>query len=147
MTDVLKELANVLEQRKSADAESSYVSSLHKKGLNKILEKVGEGGMATVYRGKHLNLDREVAVKVLHPHLSNAIKNRKRFSREAHTIEQLKHPNIVQIHDYSGQESETCYIITEFIEGWTLQDLLEKHGPLPAESCCHLRLWFPRSLF
>ena len=52
MTDVLKELANVLEQRKSADAESSYVSSLHKKGLNKILEKVGEECTETILAAK-----------------------------------------------------------------------------------------------
>lgn len=52
MTDVLKELANVLEQRKQADADSSYVSSLHKKGLNKILEKVGEECTETLLAAK-----------------------------------------------------------------------------------------------
>ena len=52
MTDVLKELAKVLEQRKNADAESSYVSSLHKKGLNKILEKVGEECTETLLAAK-----------------------------------------------------------------------------------------------
>ncbi|WP_250655265.1 phosphoribosyl-ATP diphosphatase [Alkalimarinus coralli] len=52
MTDVLKELAKVLEQRKKADAESSYVSSLHKKGLNKILEKVGEECTETILAAK-----------------------------------------------------------------------------------------------
>ncbi|UZE96761.1 phosphoribosyl-ATP diphosphatase [Alkalimarinus alittae] len=52
MTDVLKELAKVLEQRKQADADSSYVSSLHKKGLNKILEKVGEECTETILAAK-----------------------------------------------------------------------------------------------
>lgn len=52
MTDVLKELAKVLEQRKQADADSSYVSSLHKKGLNKILEKVGEEATETILAAK-----------------------------------------------------------------------------------------------
>ncbi|MFD2231107.1 phosphoribosyl-ATP diphosphatase [Alkalimarinus sediminis] len=52
MTDVLKELAKVLEQRKQADADSSYVSSLHKKGLNKILEKVGEETTETILAAK-----------------------------------------------------------------------------------------------
>lgn len=52
MTDVLKELAKVLEQRKKADADSSYVSSLHKKGLNKILEKVGEECTETILAAK-----------------------------------------------------------------------------------------------
>lgn len=52
MTDVLKELAKVLEQRKQADADSSYVSSLHKKGLNKILEKVGEESTETILAAK-----------------------------------------------------------------------------------------------
>ncbi|HMV68821.1 MAG TPA: protein kinase, partial [Myxococcota bacterium] len=74
-----------------------------------ILEKIGEGGMATVYRGRHATLDREVAVKVLHPHLSSSTRNRKRFAREARAIEHLRHPNILEIYDYSGSDSPDCY--------------------------------------
>jgi serine/threonine protein kinase len=98
-----------------------------------VLEKIGEGGMATVYRGRHTTLERIVAVKVLHPHLTSSEKNRERFSREARAIESLRHPNILRIFDYSGPESETCFIVTEFIQGPTLRQLLEDVGAMMAE--------------
>ncbi|MBN2799700.1 MAG: serine/threonine protein kinase [Deltaproteobacteria bacterium] len=98
-----------------------------------VLQKVGEGGMATVYRGRHLTLGREVAIKVLHPHLSSSTRNRKRFAREARAIEHLRHENILEIFDYSGTSSSECYIITEFVEGETLTELAERVGRVPSE--------------
>ena len=98
-----------------------------------VLEKVGEGGMATVYRGRHTTLDRTVAVKVLHPHLSSSEKNRERFAREARAIETLRHPNILRIFDYSGAGSEQCFIVTEFIRGPTLASLLDDVGAMMPE--------------
>jgi serine/threonine protein kinase len=98
-----------------------------------VLEKVGEGGMATVYRGRHTTLDRTVAVKVLHPHLSSSEKNRTRFAREARAIEALTHPNILKIFDYSGPGSEQCFIVTEFIDGPTLRELLDDVGAMMPE--------------
>lgn len=98
-----------------------------------LLEKIGEGGMATVYRANHTTLKREVAVKVLHPHLSSAIKNRQRFAREARTIEALHHDGILRIYDYSGEDAELCYIVTELIRGDTLKAFLENRGLLPSE--------------
>jgi serine/threonine-protein kinase len=98
-----------------------------------VLQKVGEGGMATVYRGRHTTLDRDVAIKVLHPHLSSSSRNRKRFAREARAIEHLRHDNILEIFDYSGIDCQDCYIVTEFVEGRTLTSLVEELGPLPSE--------------
>ncbi|MCB9676850.1 MAG: serine/threonine protein kinase [Alphaproteobacteria bacterium] len=98
-----------------------------------VLQKVGEGGMATVYRGRHTTLDRDVAIKVLHPHLSSSTRNRKRFAREARAIEHLRHENILEIFDYSGIDSGDCYIITEFVDGQTLTALVEERGRLPSE--------------
>lgn len=97
-----------------------------------VLRKVGEGGMATVYLGRHTALDREVAIKVLHPHLSASTRNRKRFAREARAIEQLRHPNIVEIFDYSGEGSDS-WLVTEFVDGETLGALVERCGRLPSE--------------
>ena len=97
-----------------------------------VLQKVGEGGMATVYRGRHATLKRDVAIKVLHPHLSSSPRNRKRFAREARAIEQLHHANILEIFDYSGVDAHDCYIITEFVQGETLTDLLSRRGVLPS---------------
>ncbi len=98
-----------------------------------VLQKVGEGGMATVYRGRHSTLNRDVAIKVLHPHLSSSPRNRKRFAREARAIEHLRHDNILEIFDYSGLEANDCYIITEFVDGDTLTAMLGRQGRLPSE--------------
>jgi eukaryotic-like serine/threonine-protein kinase len=98
-----------------------------------ILQKIGEGGMATVYRGRHLALGRDVAIKVLHPHLSASVRNRNRFAREARAIEHLDHDNILKIYDYSGTEHDDCYIVTEFVDGVTLQDVVAEHGHVPSE--------------
>ena len=98
-----------------------------------VLQKVGEGGMATVYRGRHTTLGREVAIKVLHPHLSSSTRNRRRFAREARAIEHLRHPSILEIFDYSGTSSSECYIITEFVQGETLTEVLHRAGRMPSE--------------
>jgi len=98
-----------------------------------VLQKIGEGGMATVYRARHSTLGREVAIKVLHPHLSAVARNRRRFAREARAIEHLDHENILKIFDYSGSDAEDCYIVTEFVEGQTLRQLIETRGLLPSE--------------
>lgn len=98
-----------------------------------VLQKVGEGGMATVYLGRHTTLKRMVAVKVLHPHLSASTRNRQRFAREARAIEHLDHENILQIFDYSGSDAEDCFIVTEFVSGQTLAALLQDRGMIPSE--------------
>ncbi len=98
-----------------------------------VLQQVGEGGMATVYRGRHMALGRDVAIKVLHPHLSASERNRGRFAREARAIEHLEHPNILRIFDYSGTEATDCFIVTEFVDGVTLQHLITEHGRIPGE--------------
>lgn len=111
-----------------------------------VLQKVGEGGMATVYRGRHCTLHREVAIKVLHPHLSSSARNRKRFAREARAIEHLRHENILEIHDYSGVEADECYIVTEFVEGETLSQLLRRRGRFPSEIAAIVGLHLARAL-
>ena len=111
-----------------------------------ILQKVGEGGMATVYRGRHTTLGRDVAVKVLHPHLSSSQRNRLRFEREAKAIEHLDHPNIVQIFDYSGVDSEECYIVTEYIDGLTLQEFIQEIERMPSEATSVLGIKLVRAL-
>lgn len=85
------------------------------------LEEVGHGGMAVVYRGRDRVLDREVAIKVLHPHLADRLESRQRLHREALTVAKLRHPNIVEIYDYSSPEQGSSFIVTEFIHGKTLR--------------------------
>ena len=97
-----------------------------------LLEEVGQGGMAVVYKGTDKTLNREVAVKVLHPHLASHPESRARLQREAHAVAKLKHDNILEIFDYSGPESSDSYIVTEFIHGQTLKSFLGVHAlPFP----------------
>jgi hypothetical protein len=98
-----------------------------------IEEELGHGGMATVYRARDTRLDRAVAVKVMHPHLRGAHEARARFTREARTVARLRHPNILEIYDYSGEDSPESFIATELLTGPTLKRFIEDHPPLPAE--------------
>ena len=90
-----------------------------------LLERVGQGGMAIVYRGLDRQLKRVVAIKVLHKHLADYQEARDRFEREAQAVAKLRHENIVEIFDYSGAEAAeaagSSYIVTEFIDGKTLK--------------------------
>ena len=98
-----------------------------------VLQKLGEGATATVYRGRHLTIGKDVAIKVLHPHLSASSRYRERFNREARAVGRLTHQNIVSILDYSGQAGDDCYIVTELVDGVTVLEMLQKHGRLPSE--------------
>src|SRR5262245_60703963 len=96
----------------------------------KLIEEVGHGGMAVVWRAQDTTLNREVAVKVLHAHLAGIAESRARLQREAHAVAKLRHENILEIFDYSGPDSPESYIVTEFIHGRTLKAFLTDH-PLP----------------
>jgi tRNA A-37 threonylcarbamoyl transferase component Bud32 len=98
-----------------------------------LIEEVGHGGMAVVYRGLDRVLKREVAVKVLHPHLADRQESRLRLEREAIAVAKLRHENILEIFDYSGPDAEASYIVTEFIHGVTLKQWVdERLVPRPA---------------
>ncbi|MCU1277451.1 MAG: serine/threonine protein kinase, partial [bacterium] len=86
--------------------------------------------MAVVYKATDTTLNREVAVKVLHPHLAEQAESRARLQREAHAVAKLRHENILEIFDYSGPDSAESYIVTEFIHGRTLKNFLVDQ-PLP----------------
>jgi eukaryotic-like serine/threonine-protein kinase len=90
----------------------------------RLLSEVGQGGMAIVYRAMDETLKREVAVKVLHQHLSSEPESKLRLQREAQSVAKLRHENILEIFDYSGPDSASAYIVTEFIDGSTLKELV-----------------------
>jgi len=89
--------------------------------------------MASVFRAHDEKLDREVAIKVMHPHLAREAQARQRFAREARAVARLHHENILEIYAFSEAESENSYLVTEFISGPTLRKFLDLHAPLPAE--------------
>ena len=89
-------------------------------GPYRIIEQLGQGGMATVYKAYHAALDRYVALKVLHPAFLADSNFLARFQREAKLVAKLEHPNIVPIYDYAEHEGRP-YLVMKFIEGETLK--------------------------
>jgi len=98
-----------------------------------LLEEIGHGGMATVYRARDLRLDREVAIKIIHKHLRENPEVRRRFVAEARAVAKLRHPGIVDVYDVSDEEDESRYLVVELIRGTNLRKMLHEHEALPAE--------------
>ncbi|WP_201318439.1 MULTISPECIES: Stk1 family PASTA domain-containing Ser/Thr kinase [unclassified Paenibacillus] len=106
-------------------------------GRYEILERVGGGGMAIVYKGLDILLHRHVAVKVLRQQYVHDEEFIQRFRREAQAAASLSHPNVVSIYDV-GQEEDVHYIVMEYIEGTTLNDLIKTRAPLQVEEAVHI---------
>jgi serine/threonine protein kinase len=100
-------------------------------GPYRIIEQLGQGGMATVFKAYHALLDRYVAIKALHPAFNQDVTFETRFQREARVVAKLEHPNIVPVYDYAEYEKRP-YLVMKFIEGDTLKAKLDK-GPLSSE--------------
>jgi putative two-component system response regulator len=94
-------------------------------GAYRIMERIGRGGMSTVYRAYHAALDRYVAIKVLPDFFADEPGYRERFQQEARSVARLKHPNILEIYDF-GSEAGTAYLVLELVDGGTLTDRLGK---------------------
>ena len=92
-------------------------------GRYQVLDLLGRGGMATVYRAHDPELKRDVAVKVLPSHDTDDPTFAQRFRQEAQAVARLNHPNIVQIYDF-GEDQGLIYIVMEYVTGGTLVDSL-----------------------
>src|SRR5437763_9225207 len=97
-----------------------------------LQEPIGRGGMATIYRGRDLRMDRTVAIKVLREVYSTDPKFVTRFQREAKAASALQHPNIVQVFDY-GQTDGNYFIVMELVEGTDLRRYLRSRGVLDVD--------------
>lgn len=97
-----------------------------------VLDKIGEGGMAYVYKAKCRLLNRTVAVKVLKPEFNNDEEFLEKFKNEAQSAASLNQQNIINIYDV-GQEDDISYIVMEYVDGENLKDLIHKKGALPKE--------------
>jgi serine/threonine protein kinase len=101
----------------------------------RLEERLGIGGMGTVYRARHLLIDRPVAVKVLNPRFVEDEAARTRFRREAKACGRLQHVNAVTVTDFGQSPDGYVYLVMELLEGRTLRDVLAKEAPLdPARS-------------
>ncbi|MGF1467069.1 MAG: serine/threonine-protein kinase [Sandaracinaceae bacterium] len=111
-----------------------------------IVDEIGHGGMATVYRARDTVLEREVALKVLHPHLRSAEEARRRFHREARSVARLRHPRVLEIYDFSGVGSDDAFIASELLTGPTLKAFREEQADMPAEVAAAFGIEIARAL-
>ena len=102
-----------------------------------LLEHVGGGGMADVYRAHDTYLDRYVAIKILHAQFSNDSEFIGKFHREAQGAARLSHPNIVNIYDV-GEEADKHFIVMEYVAGNTLKSKIQEKGHLSVEESLHI---------
>ena len=98
-------------------------------GRYQVRSRIARGGMATVYLATDLRLERQVALKVMHSHLTDDTAFRDRFIQEARSAARLAHPNVVNVFD-QGTDGELAYLVMEYLPGITLRELLQEHGQL-----------------
>ena len=124
----------------------------------RLEEKVGSGGMSSVYRAFDPTLERHVAIKLMHRDISNDADQLERFRREARAVAQLSHPHVVTVID-AGEDDGAPYIVFEYVEGETLKDRIRRLGRLPvaeavayaveigrALECAHLHMLVHRDV-
>jgi beta-lactam-binding protein with PASTA domain/tRNA A-37 threonylcarbamoyl transferase component Bud32 len=106
-------------------------------GRYRLLELLGQGGMATIYRARDAQLDRDVAVKLLRPEFGRDPDFLSRFRDEARAAGSLSHPNIVPVFDF-GEDASGPYIVMELVDGQDLASILRENGPLPARQAARV---------
>jgi serine/threonine-protein kinase len=102
-----------------------------------VIALLGRGGMAAVYRARQASMDRDVAIKVIKPDLTEIREFVTRFQREAHTIASLSHAHILKVFDY-GQRGDLVYLVMELLPGGSLAEMIDR-GPLPLDVTSTLR--------
>lgn len=102
-----------------------------------VLERIGAGGMAIVYKAKDLLLNRIVTIKVLREQFVSDEDFIRRFRREAQSAASLSHPNIVSVYDV-GKEGDTEYIVMEYVEGRNLKEIIREYAPLSTDQSINL---------
>lgn len=111
-----------------------------------LLEEIGHGGMATVYRALDRRLGREVGVKLIHRHLRENTEVAARFVAEARAVARLRHPNIVDVYDISDELDAERYLVVELVRGPTLRQVIAEHGALPPELAAAIGLQLASAL-
>ncbi len=114
---------------KEKDADPMIGRVLIKK--YKLIQRLGAGGMGTVYKGVNLDLKEVVAIKVMHPELAKNQQIYERFKREALSTSKLTHPNTVRIYDFGIEEDGTQFIVMEYVKGTPLSHIIRKEKRLP----------------
>ncbi|MCA9059104.1 MAG: protein kinase, partial [Planctomycetaceae bacterium] len=110
-----------------------------------ILDRVGQGGMGSVYRAMHRRMKRQVAIKMLRRDIANADALSKRFLREIEVAARLRHPNIVTAYD-AGESHGISFLVSEYVDGQNLADLVHDYGPLSIPLAVDIILQSARAL-
>ena len=105
-------------------------------GKYKLLDRIGAGGMASVYLCEHRIMRRRVAIKILPPSMAKNPSSLERFHREARASAALDHPNIVRAHDVDN-DGNMHFLVVEYIDGVNLSDLVRNNAPLAIDRACH----------
>jgi tRNA A-37 threonylcarbamoyl transferase component Bud32 len=128
--------SELVKQKKLTPYQASILAQGQNKGLifgdYKVLDKVGEGGMGLVFKAQHRVLKRIVALKVLHPAVTQSEEAVRRFHREVEAVARLSHPNIITAYDASIQDG-TYYLAMEYVDGVDLGRLVKEQGTLSYE--------------
>ena len=104
----------------------------------KILELVGQGGMSAVYRAEHIVTQKIVALKLMHSHLLTDNNSIRRFQQEAKAASRLRHPNTISLDDMGVTEDGQLFLTMEFLEGWSLSEVIKADKRLEVERCFHI---------
>jgi len=107
-------------------------------GQYRLVAQLGSGGMGEVYLAEHRMLKRPCAVKLIRPEQAGDRQVLARFEREVQMTARLSHWNTIEIYDYGRTEEGTFFYVMEYLPGLSLEELLDRHGPLPAERVVHL---------
>jgi len=126
------------------DAQKSFDKDQKIAGY-KLEKKLGAGSMGTVYKARQLSLDREVAIKILSPHLARKQDYVERFLKEARAVARLNHPNVISGID-AGESDGVRYFVMEYASGMTIGDLLKRGGPMDERRALRVALQISRAL-
>lgn len=124
----------------SANKSGDQTNSNEDKFIGKVLEGkylvrglLGSGGMGNVYRGRHTQMESDVAIKILHSSLVSDAKAVERFRREARAALAVNHPNAIQVMDFGVTDDQTVFIVMELLDGISMQKIIEKEKILPVD--------------
>ena len=112
----------------------------------RVIRKIGEGGMGTVYAAEHVEIGKGVAIKILHPAYSTQQDLVERFRREARAASRIGHPNIVDVTDFGSTEDGCAYFVMEHLDGIDLADVLSHERRLDATRSCNIAIQICRAL-
>jgi len=118
----------VAQQPKELVAEQELVAEKYE-----LLALLGKGGMGSVYKARHRELGKIVAIKILESNWEQNFMSYERFMREAKASSRLSHPNVISVYDFGFLPGQRPFIVMDYLEGNTLADLLKEKGRLPPE--------------